>query len=157
MKKSPLQLKHYHYTKLMLEVNADFDAASCASGLDSNVYWVPDAEQLKTVIRLRNVADQEGVEHPLYALEFLLDYANEGFPYAFSAGLLAFVTCEEPLDDAEEKNMHLLVVNTVSMLFSAVREQLLTLSSRHQHGPIMLPALDFRALMEEKQGSASSA
>lgn len=150
MKKSPLQLKHYHYSKFMLEVNTEFDAADGGVEPDADFYWVPDAELLKTMIRLRNVAGQEEQEHPLYALEFSLDFTSKDFPYSFSVGVLALVTCEEPLADEVDKQMHLLAVNTVSMLFSAVREQLLALSSRHQHGPIMLPSLDFRVLMEKK-------
>lgn len=147
MKKSSLQLEHYHYTKLLLEVNADYQADK---ELENSVYFIPDAKAIKTTIRLQKVVNQENTEQPLYALELNFSCDDATFPYVFSVGLMAFVMCEETLAEEIEQHQHRLVVNAVSMLFSAVREQLLMLSARHQYGPMMLPSLDFRSLAEQK-------
>lgn len=147
MKKSSLQLEHYHYTKLLLEVNTGYQADKEP---DNSVYFIPEAEAIKATIRLQRVVNQETDEQPLYALELSFSCDDPAFPYVFSVGLVAFVVCEEALAEEIEQHQHRLVVNAVSMLFSAVREQLLMLSARHQYGPMMLPSLDFRSLAEQK-------
>ncbi|HRI56303.1 MAG TPA: hypothetical protein PK170_04315 [Anaerolineae bacterium] len=47
-----------------------------------------------------------------------------------------------PLDERKR----LVVINGASMLFGAIREQLLSLSGRHKFGPFLLPSLNFANL-----------
>lgn len=48
--------------------------------------------------------------------------------------------------EEDEQQRYRLVVNASSILYSSVRDQLLTLSARHKYDPIMLPSLDFRTI-----------
>lgn len=143
MKSSALQLKHYHFVKLLLEVNEQFDYSA---GPATEMYAIPDAEKMHAKIKVNQPESlQEGAE-PFNAIELQFSYEEEGFPYHFDVELFGVVSCAEPLNNEEEKHEHMFVVNSVSILYSAIRDQLLTLSARYQYGPMMLPSLDFRSL-----------
>jgi len=53
-----------------------------------------------------------------------------------------------------------LLVNGSSMLYSAMREMLLTITQRCMHGPVMLPSVNFIRLekdyQEEQSGRAKA-
>lgn len=50
------------------------------------------------------------------------------------------------LTNIQIQNFRKLFRRRASMLYSAVRNQLLTLSARHKYGPMMLPSVDFRPI-----------
>lgn len=138
-----MQLKHYHYNKVLLEANKGFSPIE--NGLP-DMYCVPNAEKIHTQIRVNQPENLADGAEPFYALEIKFAYKEEDFPYLFDVELFGIISCDQPLNEKEDKHDHLFVVNSVSMLYSAVRDQLLTLSARHQYGPMMLPSLDFRSL-----------
>lgn len=144
MRLSPLQLKHYHYKRLLLETSRDFKPTDASQR--AGAYWVADASKIATKIVL-GVPDEiiEGDE-PFFILELSIKYKESAFPYFFEIDLLGVVSCSESENESKENFQHRLVANTASLLYSAAREQILMLTSRHQPGPMMLPSLDFRNL-----------
>lgn len=89
----------------------------------------------------------EETENPTCLLRVeLKHYPSEdsSFPYNFDVVLEGVFTLE--LDAEQERAERLFLYNGASMLYSSAREQLLTLSSRHIYGPIMLPSLNFQNL-----------
>ena len=62
---------------------------------------------------------------------------------------MAFFSLSSVLGNSEEIR-HRLVINAASILYSSVRDQLLTLSARHKYGPMMLPSLDFRSIAPQR-------
>ncbi|GLR64389.1 hypothetical protein [Marinospirillum insulare] len=143
MKNSAIQLKHYHFTKLVLEVNENFQAADSAV---DEMYLVPDTKKIRTNIIVKQPEALPEGEAYFNAIELKFSFEENDFPYSFDVELFGVVSCTEALNEQDNKHNHLFVVNSVSMLYSAIRDQLLTLSARYQHGPMMLPSLDFRGL-----------
>lgn len=142
MKLSALQLKHYHYSHLQLE---SVDSEQLVGKEQSSPYWIPSASKIQASITVGEPETQETPSQYAFVISLQLSYQEKNFPYKFIVALDGVFICddlEEPSDDFQ----HQLVVNASSMLYSTVREQLLTLSSRQKYGPLMLPSLDFRSL-----------
>lgn len=143
MKLASLQLKHYHFTRLLLEANDNADISD--SVMREWPYREPEAGKLKTSIVLAEPdALEEGAE-PFFLLTLGVEYDEADFPYHFAVKLDGIFVPDEQ-EDESESSQHRLVVNGASMLYSSVRDQLLTLSARHKYGPMMLPSLDFRTI-----------
>lgn len=143
MNRSPLQLKHYHFLSLALHANEDFDPATIAGA--EGPYPSFEGIQLEPEVSLFS-NDEDGDCGPyLLRLEmaFMPD-ENKPFPYGFHLTIEGVFSIEDSsgLDDCKKT----VVINGASVLYTAAREQLLTLSSRHVYGPMLLPTLNFRHL-----------
>lgn len=143
MKLAGMQLKHYHFTRLLLEANDGSDFSD--SDMRNSPYREPDAGKLKTSIVLGEPDALEKDAAPFFVLTLGLEYEESDFPYHFSVELDGIFVPGEHDEESEERR-HRLVVNAASILYSSVRDQLLTLSARHKYGPMMLPSVDFRAI-----------
>mgnify|MGYP001044956583 CR=1 FL=1 len=143
MKLADLQLKHYHFTRLLLEVNAEAEIHD--ANMHASPYREPDNEHLKTSIVLGEPEVLEEGAEPFFLLTLGLEYRQPDFPYAFAVELDGIFVVADSVVEAEDLR-HRLVVNAVSILYSSVRDQLLTLSARHKYGPMMLPSIDFRTI-----------
>ena len=142
MNLSPLQLKHYHFTSFFLRARPDFDIHQLESS--SEPYPAMADIDLSPKVTLTEAGGEQGTIY-LVTLEILHE-PSEGatFPYDFGASIEGIFTIDHDGDETERK--HRVVVNGASMLFGAIREQLLTLSARHRYGPMLLPSLSFRDL-----------
>ena len=83
-----------------------------------------------------------------YLLKLGLSYIpskTSKVPYQFEFNIEGIFVLGD-MEKNEDECKKLVVVNGGSMLYSAVRDQLLTLSARHLYGPMLLPSLDFRYL-----------
>ncbi len=142
MKLSPLQLKHYYYNHLQLE---SINSEQAFEQMQESPYWVPIANKIQLSITVGEPESSEPEAEYVFVISAEFSYDEKDFPYKFRAALEGVFVCEklqEPVANFQQR----LVVNATSMLYSAVREQLLTLSTRQKHGPLMLPTLDFRVL-----------
>ena len=146
MQGSTIQLKHYHFTKLVLEINENYKVGEKD---EPEGYLAPNPANLHINVMVNQPASAPENEPFFNAIELKLNYEEDSFPYVFKVELFGVVTCSNSLNEQEEKHEHLFVVNSVSMLYSAIRDQLLTLTARYQYGPMMLPTLDFRGLTKE--------
>lgn len=144
MKKASIQLKHYHYNKFHLEaLNIEEQGAD---DVQQAPYQELNSEKLKTIIVFGEPeVIEDGAEH-FFILTLGLEYKQPDFPYYFMIEVEGVFTILESEQDRMQR--HLLVVNSASILYSSIRDQLLSLSSRHKYGPIMLPSLDFRSIKE---------
>lgn len=142
MNRSPLQLKHYHYTCCHLQAR-DLDLAQLELG--DSPYPPMDDIHLQPQVTL---SGPEGEENPHdFLLTLALELSEEnahGLPYTFAVEVEGVFQIDHDGPLAERKKC--VVVNGGSMLFSVIRELLLTLSARHKFGPILLPSLNFQGL-----------
>lgn len=142
MNRSPLQLKHYHYTGCHLQTR-DVDLSQLELG--DSPYPSMDNIQLQPLVTL---SEPDGEENPhdfllTLALELSEENAN-GFPYTFAVEVEGVFQIDHDGPLAERKKR--VLINGGSILFGVVRELLLTLSARHKFGPILLPSLNFQGL-----------
>lgn len=142
MSLSPLQLKHYHFTALSLKARADFAPAL----LDSSGEPYPSMADIDLVPEITlSEPEDDATQHFVVTLAIAHEpVADSSFPYAFAAAVEGIFALEH--DGPLEERKRLVVANGASMLFSAIREQLLALSARHKFGPMLLPSLCFTDL-----------
>lgn len=145
-----LQLKHYHFTRTVLEPLPEFDSQSLLDNED--LYPSFDGIPLTSRVIL---GEPEGVEDPsefvvTLVLTCLPKEASQ-FPYRFE--LITEGLFQIKHDGDLDQRKHLVVVNGASILYGAMREHLLTLTARHRHGPVLLPCLDFRGLEKSEEES----
>ena len=149
MKLSPLQVKHYHFTTLSVIARPDVDLEKLDYG--SEPYPPMKEAKLHTKILL---GEPDGESDPHQFIVMLVISSNPDktshFPYQFAASLEGVFMIEH--DGSLEERKRLVVRNGVSILYSAAREQLLSLTARHKYGPMLLPAANFSGLsVSDKQ------
>ena len=154
MQPSPLKLVHYHLVELDIKPEEKFDPHT------NQELGYPDFTNADFSAKIR-LATPEGETDPY---EFMVKLELEGhaqkkkeglFPYRFSIGAEGIVrySGDKTLDDRKE----LVVVNGSAMLYGALREQLLSITGRFQHGPMMLPTVNFLDLRRKKTDTATAA
>ncbi|MGN5519641.1 hypothetical protein VF673_12270 [Halopseudomonas sp. Lyrl_26] len=142
MNRSPLQLKHYHFVTLALAAQDSYDPASFA---DSEGPY-PDFDGILLQPEVSLFSNDEAGERGPFLLRLALGYEPEAgeLPYSFEVVIEGVFGLAEEAEFSDCKRT--VVVNGASILYSAAREQLMMLSSRHIYGPMMLPTLDFRQI-----------
>lgn len=156
MNRSPLQLKHYHYRAIVLKVRADIDVLEAPAEQEHEPY--PDFGDDKLLPEVRLYSNDAQDQCGPYLLNLSLSYspsADSRIPYQFEFEIEGIFVLDEP-DSPEPDCKKRVVINGGSMLYSAVRDQLLTLSARQIYGPMMLPSLDFRQLDLKRLNPPSS-
>jgi len=140
---SPIQLRHYYFIRLSViareEVLSTLDIEQAAS------YPAFDDITLEPEVTL--FSSDEGTEQGPYMLRLSIAHQPDKestFPYTFDVVLEGVIEATEP--DKLEDPKRLVVINGAGMLYSAAREQLLALTSRHLYGALMLPTLNFQHL-----------
>lgn len=143
MKLSPLQVKHYHFTELSVMARPDIEIGKLDYG--SEPYPPMDEANLQADISL---GKPDGESDPHQFVVFLAISGCPGkdshFPYLFAAKLEGVFTIDHDSDIEERER--LVVCNGASILYSAAREQLLSLTARHKYGPMLLPTANFNGL-----------
>lgn len=143
MKLSPLQLRHYHFVKLCLEARADIELVS--REVANELYPPVHDVDLNPEVSLARFEDDPDAKDFALTLSVTNNKEpGESFPYLFNAIIEGLFTIDHQGDPEERER--LVVINGASILFGAIREQLLTLSLRHRYGPMLLPCLNFRGL-----------
>jgi len=146
MKPSPLQLKHYHFTRLSVEARKGVDMDALAQG--DSVY--PEIDE-KVDFRIEIELGERVGHDDDFAVRLALSgepQEDSNFPYRFSAEIEGMFTISG--DDDNDTRKKIVVVNGASMLYGAIRDQLMSITARHMYGAMMLPSADFRGLAEEK-------
>lgn len=142
MIQSPLELKHYHFLTLELRAREDINPAS----IENSDAPYPSFEGIHLEPEVSMFTNEDAGEEGPYLLRLALAYTPEGnnFPYSFEVELegVFAITDVSSVNDCKKT----VVINGASVLYSAAREQLLTISGRHLFGPMLLPALNFQHL-----------
>lgn len=142
MKAAKLQLRHYHFNAFSLQSHED--PAGFPDLGEREMYPTLPAGELNPVVSHYEPDSEDPHE---FVVNLKLRYQpseDSSFPYSFlieTEGLFAI----DHDGDLEERR-RLVAVNGASILYSAMREHLLTLSARHRYGPVLLPCLDFRGM-----------
>jgi preprotein translocase subunit SecB len=158
MKASPVQMLQLFFKKVDVEFDPRHAPAEVPNPL-TNVFTF-DGVSLNTEVTLSE-ADLNHERGQLYAVSVRLMIQNEAdesptvkfSPYKLNVAadaLILVVKGAEKLDLPE----NLATVNGASLLWSAIREQVLNITSRMQAGPVMLPTVHFHDLKKAATSSA---
>jgi hypothetical protein len=159
MKASPVQMLQLFFKK----VDVEFDPLHAPDEVPNpltNVFTF-DGVSLNTEVTLSE-ADLNHERGPLYAVSVRLMIQNEAdesstvkfSPYKINVAadaLILVVKGAEKLNPPED----LATVNGASLLWSAIREQVLNITSRMQAGPVMLPTVHFHDLKKAATSPAT--
>lgn len=151
MKPSPIQLLQLTFKRVYVEI----DQAHAPSEPPNpfTTVFVFDGVSITTEVGLAEV-DMDHERGPIYlvSLQVLIDNKSETdepgrkfSPYRIDIEAAGIVQLAKGADKIGEPH-DLVTVNGASLLWSAVREQLLTLTSRMPAGPVMLPTVHFHDL-----------
>lgn len=142
MRPAPVRLEHYHLTALSLTPDEDY-----SPNFDDGLY--PRFSEADFSIRVR-LGESEGDDDQRYLVHLDLSGTPKEsgkFPYTFTLGADAIVGFHGKKPDVEVLR-DLVLVNGASLLYSALREVLVSLSGRFPNGPMMLPSVNFLDLRE---------
>jgi hypothetical protein len=137
MKTAPLQLVRYLVSESSCAANKDFDPAK-DYGIRGDLFSVA------VDVAPGEAPEGESAGH-YWSIELTLAQklgVNQNFPYAFSATIVGFFTCEEPLP-AGISEEQMVRVNGSSILYGITREVIRHLTSSGPWGELMLPTLSF--------------
>ena len=158
MKPSPIQLLQLTFKRVHVEIDQAHAPIEPTNPLTTA--FVFDGVSITTEVGLAEIdmAHERGQMY-LVSLQVLIDNNTETdesdrkfSPYRIdieAAGIVVLSRGAEKLGSAHD----LVTVNGAALLWSAIREQLLTLTSRMPAGPVMLPTVHFHDL---KQATAIS-
>lgn len=141
---SELQLVHYCFNEVRVAANKAFDDEQLSG--QSGPYHTPAADGLTVKVSVGEPSDPDEDTPPFFTVDMALAYDEACFPYQFKISASGIFECETNFTDCEQRHQYQLVVNAASLLYSALREHLLTLTTRQRFGPVMLPSLDLRTL-----------
>ena len=154
MKPSPIQLLQLTFKRVHVEIDQAHAPAEPTNPLTT--VFVFDGVTITTEVGLAEI-DMTHERGPMYlvSLQVLIDNNAETdapdrkfSPYRIdieAAGIVVLSKGAEKLGSAHD----LVTVNGAALLWSAIREQLLTLTSRMPAGPVMLPTVHFHDLKQE--------
>jgi preprotein translocase subunit SecB len=135
MNASPLQLDHYFFAE------AHCKASPEPPDSDDLTLGAADPAQFRTEIRM-----YKGESDPdTYQIQLVVKSADEVAPKAAYELMLHVIGYFRVDPDYEHEHLeHLVQINGASVLYSAARDFVLTLTSRGPWGPLMLPTVNFR-------------
>lgn len=149
MKQSPLSLDHYHFIEISIVPEVGYISKE-------DVY--PDFSDA-------NFASKVGIGQPVddeesdkFALRLIIEISpkSEGaFPYSIDIGVEGFFTIVDKKSVASVQDM--VLVNGAAMLYGALREQIVTITSRFEYGALMLPTVNFLDMIDSQTESAKKA
>ncbi|BAK10838.1 hypothetical protein PAJ_0758 [Pantoea ananatis AJ13355] len=139
IKNNSLQLEHYHFTECVVVArDVEFDDIQVEGPY-------PSFSNLKLNSTV-NIATPEEDENPnnfLLSLDVeCVPEESSSFPYVFKFRVEGIFECSFPENDTEERK-RFVVSNGSTMLYGAVREVLINLTSRQKYGPVLLPTTSF--------------
>ncbi len=131
---SPLQLTQHSFIGIAVETNPK-GTSTGEVAMEPQISFRSSPEKPNQwILGLRVVSKSANSEAPfLYEIDVSIQgivEVSEGFP--------------------KEKREQLATVNGLSLLYSAIREMVLTISGRSAHGPISLPVLSFMEILAKK-------
>jgi preprotein translocase subunit SecB len=131
---APLQLDSYAFSKLCVEVNREHKPNAVALKVALNIqggFGIIEQDETKRLLTLKisELRPAEGEDGTL--------------PYTIELEVIGQFSILDPQYQDKEK---LVRVNGTSILYSAAREQILTITGRCLFGPYQLPTVNFQEL-----------
>jgi hypothetical protein len=162
MMPSPIQLLQLTFKRIAVEIDPQHAPPEAPNPMTT--VFVFDGVSITTEVGLGEI-DMAHERGPMYLVSLRVlvdnqpsdDEPNRKFsPYLIDIEAAGVVL----LPNGAEKvapPMDLVTVNGAALLWSAIREQLLTLTSRMPVGPVMLPTVHFHDLKQRTPEQASAA
>ncbi|WP_457389268.1 hypothetical protein [Roseateles sp. P5_E1] len=151
MHSSALQLEHYELAALQVSPVEDFD------GKGDGKYPNFDNAQFDSSVEFGKAERGDEAPDSLWGIKLRLRAApKEGssFPYIFDISIVGFVSGAKL---PEDKRQDLCLVNGTSLLYGALRDEILRLTSRMRNGPLLLPTAQFHELANTHGSGKTSA
>lgn len=137
MLNSPVQLHHYHLSRLDIEPVDGFTP-------NDRDFYPPFGPDVEFVADVKTSVPTESPDTHEYRISLRLTCrpsSTQVFPYRFEAAAEGFCSVIGEPDPGVRSD--LATVNGASMLYSALKDVLLTLTGRFAYGPILLPSVAF--------------
>lgn len=133
----PLQLKHYFFTRICIEA------------------FPPPKDEKDKAIRAASRIDtkiekMEEENHYHVIVEVVLAGEENSYPPPYVIDIQAVGQFKVRPDWPEADKEKLVTITGSSILYGAIREQVLSITSRGPNAPLMLPTISFRPKQEEK-------
>ncbi|QOD81639.1 protein-export chaperone SecB [Chromobacterium haemolyticum] len=137
MQLSPLQLERYHFNLGYVRARADHEASH--DGDTESVIGVEMSEQLSW----SDVESQDGKSYAPLKLYIALENKGEKkAPYDIAVEVEGVFQIS-PAFMKKEGWEEVFIINGASMLYTVIREYVLSFTSRAVSGPLMLPTMNF--------------
>ena len=135
MNASPLQLDHYFFAEMHCKASPE------PPDHDVDNFGPVDPAHFSTEVRMfKGESDPNS-----YQIQLAVKTVEESAPDAAYDLLLHIIGYFRVDPDYEHERLeHLVQINGASVLYSAARDFVLTLTSRGPWGPLMLPTVNFR-------------
>lgn len=142
MEPSRLKLETYHLNKISITPHPAADATPLGQFADfNNVEFSSDVS-----FHDLTEGDEANERQGLSLLLSIKRGESCAFPYDIEMEMFGVFDVNGL---PEEKRIPLVLVNGSSILYSAMREMLLTITQRCMHGPVMLPSVHFVRLEKD--------
>ncbi len=151
MNHSALQLEHYELDSLHIEPVEGYIPAGTAK------YPSFNNADFNSSVEFGQAARGDDQPNYLWGIKLRLQAEpKEGssFPYRFDITIVGFLNGERLVEDTHKRE-DLVLVNGTSLLYGAVRDEVLRLTSRMRHGSLLLPTSSFHGLAKS-HGSGKS-
>lgn len=151
MNKSPLQLEHYTLADITIKPYEGYLPPS-----DSRYPSFDDAD-FGSAVEFGSASRDGVATGSLWGIRLQLTcQVKEGrqFPYQFSVAIAGVL---DGSNMPEDSRANLVLVNGTSLLYGALRDEILRLTSRMAHGPLMLPTVQFAHLATSAEGAPKHA
>ncbi|WP_227104523.1 protein-export chaperone SecB [Chromobacterium rhizoryzae] len=143
MQQSPLQLERYHFNLGYVRARTDVESSHSCNA--DSLIGVEISEQLSW----SSVENRDGKSYVHLKLYIALENKNENkAPYDVAVEVEGEFRIAPPFmkkDDWEK----IFIVNGASMLYTVIREYLLSFTARAVYGPLMLPTMNFLDYMDK--------
>lgn len=153
---SPIQLKEMIYLgiKVWAQPIENVEEGKEAPAVDFDFNGVRIGERIES----QAFAETENAEPTLYGVKLRIAIENkEGkiAPYTIDVEVAGYfeVNKNVPLEKRED----LVIVNGTAVLYSAIREQVMTITARSSQGKFILPTVNFQDRLNTEAGKPKSA
>ncbi len=158
---SSLQLKQYFFTRAIVNARTEEDDHRFQSEPQGTPSFDFIGVNIVSAVEVGEVAEQEFNPHD-FVIKLSITIENKNgkvAPYDISIEAIGYFAVSDDVDI--EKRRNLVVFNGCSVLYSAIREMVLTITSRCTRGSLILPTVNFvehlRHNMENPSGASSHA
>lgn len=140
MKPSPLQLKQLLYTRLTVEPIGQYLNVETAPAYEFDFEGVNFTGSVNTAL-----ADGQNDDPRDYVVDLRISFPGEvgkQTPYRVDAGVIGFFQISDLIKKSEREDI--VTVNGASLLYSAMREIVASITSRSVFGIMTLPTMNFQ-------------
>lgn len=144
MNPSQLQLEHYELASLQIEPIDNY-----AASVDAR-YPSFDNADFESSVEFGQAERGDEAPNYLWGIKLRLRAApKEGssFPYRFDVSIVGYLNGQDLKEDKHSRQ-DLVLVNGTGLLYGALRDEVLRLTSRMRHGPLLMPTAQFHSLAE---------